>query len=231
MANQNIDIVLRAIDDATATIKKVGGAISDLPKTATTAGNKIASSMEKAKGTFEAHQGTIAKVGAVSGVAFGVLSSSINGAIQDASNLNNSLVGLKSIVEGTGNDFSKAKKVVQSFTADGLVTAEQAATSLKNLIAKGFSLDQAEQLMIRFKDSAAFGRQAALGLGEAIAGATEGIKNENSMLVDNAGVTKNVSVMVAEYAKAHGLKETALTNAQKNEAVYQGILKETRFQL
>ena len=51
------------------------------------------------------------------------------------------------------------------------------------------------------------------------------------MLVDNAGVTKNVSVMVTEYAKSLGIKENALTAAQRNEAVYQGILKETKFQV
>jgi hypothetical protein len=48
--------------------------------------------------------------------------------------------------------------------------------------------------MNRFKDSAAFGKQGALSFGEAIRGATEGIKNGNSILVDNAGVTKNLSV-------------------------------------
>lgn len=31
--------------------------------------------------------------------------------------------------------------------------------------------------------------------------ATEGLKNENSILVDNAGVTKNVAKMREEYAK------------------------------
>jgi hypothetical protein len=41
--------------------------------------------------------------------------------------------------------------------------------------------------MNRFKDSAAFGRQGALEFGQAIVGATEGIKNGNSALVDNAG--------------------------------------------
>lgn len=58
-------------------------------------------------------------------------------------------------------------------------------------------------MMNRFKDSAAFGRQSSLSLGEAVKSATEGIKNENSILVDNAGVTKNVSMMWEEYADAH----------------------------
>jgi hypothetical protein len=200
-SNQNIDIVIKAVDEATAVLKKINGGISTLPETAKTAASKVNDAMLKMKEGAQKHAETLTKVGAIGGVAFAGISMGISQTIQDASNLNNSLIGLKSIVEGTGKDFNKAKDIVQRFTQDGLVSTSEAATSLKNLIAKGFSLDQAEQMMNRFKDSAAFGRQAALGLGEAIAGATEGIKNENSMLVDNAGVTKNVSVMVAEYAK------------------------------
>ena len=35
---------------------------------------------------------------------------------------------------------------------------------------------------------------------------TEGLKNENSILVDNAGVTKNVAKMWEDYAKAIGVQ-------------------------
>ncbi len=51
------------------------------------------------------------------------------------------------------------------------------------------------------------------------------------MLVDNAGVTKNVAKMWEEYAKAHQLKTDQLTLAQKREAEYQGVIKETAFQV
>lgn len=50
------------------------------------------------------------------------------------------------------------------------------------------------------------------------------------MLVDNAGVTKNVAKMWEEYARANGLSAAAMTQAQKVEAEYQGILRETAAQ-
>lgn len=106
-----------------------------------------------------------------------------------------------------------------------------AATSLKNLLSRGYGLQEASVIMDRFKDSASFGRQSSLELGEAIRGATEGLKNENSILVDNAGVTKNVSMMWKEYADSIGVGVGSLTLAQKREAEYQGILKETQFQV
>ncbi len=60
--------------------------------------------------------------------------------------------------------------------------------------------------------------------------ATEGIKNENSILVDNAGVTKNVAKMWEDYAKKIGVTTTSLTQAQKVQAEYEGIMAETAMQ-
>jgi hypothetical protein len=141
------------------------------------------------------------------------------------------MTGLKSIVIGTGNDFSQAQKFIEGFTQDGLVPASDAATALKNLLSRGFGMGEASDILNRLKDSAAFGRQASLSLGEAIKGATEGIKNENSVLVDNAGVTKNVSKMWEDYAKTIGKSANELTVAEKRQAEYAGIMEETRFQV
>jgi hypothetical protein len=68
-------------------------------------------------------------------------------------------------------------------------------------------------------------------MGEAVVTATEGLKNENSVLVDNAGVTKNVSKMWEEYAKAHGKSVTSLTQGEKIQAEYNGVMAETEAQM
>jgi hypothetical protein len=111
------------------------------------------------------------------------------------------------------------------------VTTQEAATSLKNLLSRGYNLDESIKLMDAFKNSATYGRQASLGLGEAVQTATEGLKNENSILVDNAGVTKNVAKMWEEYAKAQGKSMKDLTDAEKRQAEFNGIMQETRFQM
>lgn len=141
------------------------------------------------------------------------------------------MVGLRSIVDGTGNSFGTAQKELDSFISDGLVPLSDASTGLKNLLQRGFSLEESIDILNRFKDSAAFGRQASLELGEAVKTATEGIKNENSILVDNAGVTKNVSVMWKEYAAELGVGVQELTIAQKRQAEYNGIMQETQHQV
>lgn len=171
------------------------------------------------------------KLAIVAGLAFYKISSAISSGIKAFNDFNNSMVGLRSVVQGTGNDFSQAQGFIDNFTADGLMSASAAATGLKNLLARGFGLAEATTILNRFKDSAAFGRQASLSLDEAVKSATEGLKNENSILVDNAGVTKNVSVMWKEYAAELGKGVDSLTAAEKRQAEYNGIIKETRFQL
>lgn len=140
-------------------------------------------------------------------------------------------VGMQSIAEGQGRNFAEAKKFIQDYISDGLVPATEAVTAYKNLAMRGYTDDQIVVTMKRLKDSAAFGRQASLSMGEAIRSATEGLKNENSILVDNAGVTKNVSMMWKDYAKARGIAYTELTKEQKIQAEVNGIMEETRFQI
>ncbi len=140
--------------------------------------------------------------------------------------------GLESVANRTGVGIEKAYAAVKKLTSDGSLTDSQASTALKNLFAFGLTdVDKAVALIERFKDSAAFGRQASLDFGEAVVSATEGLKNENSALVDNAGVTKNVAKMYEEYADKIGVAYTSLTQSQKVQAAYNGILKETTNQL
>lgn len=177
-------------------------------------------------------KGSLLKLAGAVGLAFGV-GAIINfgkESVKAASELNNAWIGLQSIVEGQGRSFGKAKSFIEEYISDGLVPLENAVAAYKNLAARGYDDKQIRQLMLALKDSASFGRQSSYALGEAIQTATEGLKNENSILVDNAGVTKNVSIMWREYAKSIGVGERSLTLAQRRQAEVNGILEETRFQ-
>lgn len=95
---------------------------------------------------------------------------------------------------------------------------------------RGYDTSQIEKVLVALKDSATYSRQASYGLGEAVATASEGLKNENSIVVDNAGVTKNVAKMWEDYAKSIGKTTNNLTQAEKIQAEVNGILEETKFQ-
>lgn len=193
--------------------------------------NEVKVHLKKGSSDIQKHAKDYDKLAIVAGYAFTKVVGAVKSGVDAFNDYKNAMTGLKSISEGTGNSFGQAQKFIEEFTSDGLVPASNAATALKNLLSRGFGMDEAADIMSRFKDSAAFGRQSALSLGEAIRSATEGLKNENSILVDNAGVTKNVSKMWDEYAQTIGKSVNDLTLAEKRQAEYNGILKETQHQV
>lgn len=176
---------------------------------------------------------TFASLGKTLAVVFGItqIIRFADASIDATTELENAMMGLQSIVEGQGRSFKKAKKFIDEYISDGLVPATNAVTAYKNLASRGYSDEQIQQVMLRLKDSAAFGRQSSLTLGQAVQSATEGLKNENSILVDNAGVTKNVAKMWDDYAKSIGTSANNLTKQQKIQAEVTGIMEETKFQM
>lgn len=147
-----------------------------------------------------------------------------------ATETSNAWIGLNSILTGQGRSFDNAKKFIQEYVSDGLVPLNNAVAAYKNLALRGYSSDQIEKTMTALKNSATFARQSTYSLGDAVQTATEGLKNENSVVVDNAGVTKNVAKMWEDYAKSIGKTTNQLTQAEKIQAEVNGILEETKFQ-
>ncbi|WP_425005778.1 hypothetical protein [Mycolicibacterium sp. S3B2] len=181
LSNNELTITIRAVDEASAALKRVRDDVDGVSKS----GDRNTGVMQKLKASWA----PIAAVTVAAGVAFSGASQSIGTAITAANNLQGALTGLSSVSRAFGADQNRANQAARELASDGLMSVAESATGLKNLLAAGFNLDQAITLMNRFKDSAAFNRQAALGFGQAVASATEGIKNGNSILVDNAGVT------------------------------------------
>lgn len=151
--------------------------------------------------------------------------------VEVASETQSAWKGLSSILNGQGKSFASANDFIQEYISDGLIPLNNAVTAYKNLAARGYSTEQIESVLTSLKDAAAFGRQASYSYGDAITSATEGLKNENSILVDNAGVTKNVSKMWEDYADSIGTTRDKLTDQQKIQAEVNGIINETKWQV
>lgn len=172
--------------------------------------------------------GSLKAVGVAIAGAF--VTKAIKNCIDEAEKLQNAMTGLKSIMDGQGKSYSAAQRFIKSYTEDGLIPQTEAITAYKNLALRGYKTDQIEKVMTALKDSATYSRQSSYSLGEAVQSAAEGLKNENSILVDNAGVTKNVAKMWEDYAKSIGKTTNNLTQQEKIEAEVNGILEETKFQ-
>jgi hypothetical protein len=156
-------------------------------------------------------------------VAMGLfLKSSIDASIK----MENSLTGLATVARAFNQDQEATTAAAKSLAQDGLMSVADAASGLKNLLATGFSLPEATNLMKAFKDSAAFNRQGMLGFGEAIVGATQGIKNQNSIMVDNVGISKNLSIILKEQGLSVNDLQNVTSDASVRQKLYNGLLKE-----
>ncbi len=147
-------------------------------------------------------------------------------AVGEAIKLENALIGLQSVAAGTGNDVAFITSAAKELSKDGLIPLADTAASLKNLLASGLSAEESVKTFKVLRDSASFGRQGMLDLGEAIKGATDGIKNGNSVMVDNAGITKNLSILYKEYADSIDKTVGSLSEAEKTQAIYTGLQRE-----
>ncbi|UNQ40951.1 hypothetical protein MPC38_06785 [Prescottella equi] len=186
----------------------------------------VRQSTDRMKNSLDGVPESIAAIGTAY-LSITSLSNFLTDSIDEANRMQASMLGLTTISNAYGQSAITARSASKQLAEDGLMSVTEAGTALKNLLASGFSLDEAITLVNRFKDTAAFGRQSALGFGEAITSATEGIKNGNSILVDNAGVTKNLSVILQEAGKSQQDVMNVTSDASVRQALYNGLLKET----
>jgi hypothetical protein len=234
---ENLNGLAKAAKGATEDVKATGTAanvagdkLKKVGEEAGTAGGKFQKFGADAQGSSQTATMAFAAVAVAAKTAFDGIKNSVNNGIAAIQQYQAAMIGLNSVAQGKGIGETELQAAT-SKVVDAFFDASSAATAYKNLLTRGFSLDQATNAILRLKDSAAFGRQSSLGFAQSIVSATEGLRNENSVLVDNAGVTKNVAKMWEEYAKARGVATTSLTQAQKVEAEYQGIMQETTLQV
>jgi hypothetical protein len=136
------------------------------------------------------------------------------------------LQGLKAVAISTGTSFETMRSISVDLEQRGFLSIGGSAAAFKNLAASNLTLNETVAVLKALTDAAAFNRQGTLSMEEAIVGATQGIKNQNSIMIDNAGITKNVSVMYREFALSVGKTSGSLTEAEKRQAIVNGILQE-----
>ena len=220
------ELIVRIRVAADGSSEELDGLIDELAAFAAQAQKSGGQAEKAAKNTAAAW----ATLSASAVVAFRTITGAIQSGIEASNAYAAAVKGLNGVADGAGIGQQEMQQALDAVT-DEFFSATAAATSFKNLLSRGYTLDKATRTITNLKNAAAFGRQSSLSLSQAVVSATEGIRNENSILVDNAGVTKNVAKMWEEYAKARGVATTSLTQAQKVEAEYLGIMEETRFQM
>lgn len=232
MTNRNIDlsVKIKALVDGLKDVSNLGRELSDLVKTGQ---QKIPDNTEKLRDGINSTNIAVRSLyRSLTGLlSVGLITQFTRSSVQEFAKAESSFRGLESVANFAGVGIGRAMEEATKLAADGLITVQDASKSLQNLLSRGYSIEEAVTTLNRLKDSAAFNRQAHLSLGEAVVTASEGLKNENSILVDNAGVTKNVSILWKEYAEQIGKTVGNLTQQEKVQAEVTGIMRETEAQL
>lgn len=154
----------------------------------------------------------------------------ITSAIEDGVNkyntYTNSMKALQKTATATNNSMTEIEDTIKDVNQLKLMDDSDVIASTKNLLTYGFTVKQTGEILKVLQDAAVGNRQANYTLSEAVRVTTEGIRMENSVLSDAAGVQKNISKMYEDYAKKIGKSTDALTQAEKAQAVYNGIMDE-----
>lgn len=170
-AEETLESVKRAAEEMGASVKRIGQDAGSAFKPMTDGAMEAAAAQAALSAAAAAAFQTV--IGAVkSGTeAYNAYTAAVN--------------GLDSVANGRGIGAQEMNMALSGVT-DAFFSATAAATAYKNLLSRGYSLEQATTTIKRLKDAAAYGRQANLSLEEAVVNATEGIRQENSVLVKAA---------------------------------------------
>lgn len=180
----------------------------------------------KAMGLLRGPVGIIAGLGALS-LAAKAASESMEYlnqvAVPAAGKAEASWKSLQIVTERTGNSIREASETVRRFD-DALTSATSAQQAVRIFNTMEVSQRRQIELMDSMRDGlVAMGNEANANLPLM----ARAIKQQNSELLDNMGVVSNIEQMHKRYAAALGTTVDKLTDAQREEAVMQGVLQET----
>ena len=178
----------------------------------------------RAASSLQGFTSAIAALG--SGVAFNRLKSTITTLADEAHRLSMSYSGLAEVARATNVDVEAAVDLAEELANRWGLNKAVLADTVKTYLTAGLTLEQTRDIIIATADAAVYNREAHLQWDEAIRQVAQGIKMGNSNLTDAAGITTNLSVMYERYAKTIGKTAATLTEAEKIQAAYNGIMQE-----
>ncbi len=154
------------------------------------------------------------------------ITSAVDEGVQKYISYTNSMQALQKTAKATNNSMTEIESTIEDVNKLKLMDDSDVTAATKNLLTYGFTVKQTGEILKVLQDAAVGNRQANYTLSEAVRVTTEGIRMENSVLSDAAGVQKNISKMYEDYAKSIGKSTDALTQSEKAQAVYNGIMDE-----
>ena len=204
------------------------GVASAIASTTTRAAAQSAAFIRLGKSILKVQQ-TIARIRnamLVYGFAIHAIIDPVTRMIRKAAELEKGTTALNIVGTRLGMSLGAVNKAARSLTEDGLINIAQGSLALSRILTTGIGLPKAVELLKAFKDAAVFGGQGTRSLNDNLIVAIDGFRNFMSRALDNIGITKNASVIMAEYGRSVGRSVESMTELERHQALANGLIKE-----
>jgi hypothetical protein len=207
--------------------------------------NEVKSEMGKLKGSSEISGGAMAGAFMKAQIALEALKAAVNlagraissvvgyfdNASQAALDYDKALTTLGIVSERLGVSQDKAKEAATLLAKELKIGVGTAAEGLQNLFQSGLGLEEATELMKRFTNEAMTGKASTISLDQAVNNLAFAYKTESSALGNMSGISENFTNIIEMGAKAMGKQVSQLTEAEKAQAKYRGMIELTNLTL
>jgi len=196
--------------------------------------NKVSDSISKTKSSADeasVSTGKLASAFAVAGLAVDAIESSLtkveaifSDSIKTATDYQRSLQGVQAVGAELGQSTDQITAAVKRLTNDGLLNTKQAADALRNVMQRGFNVEEATKAVEAMKNFGSFGKKSQEDLGAAIDSATLGWRHQRSVMMENAGFLETFQQVWQKYADSQGRSVASLSDAEKHQAELNAVL-------
>ena len=216
--NKELQIVLKAVDNASSEMKKVSKAL-----------NGMSTDVKQTSSSF----GSMAKAVTVGNLAYGViagtvskLASGLSGLIKESISLTGQLGQSKAVIYKLGENNNWTKKQIDSLVKSIRDENKDMLTSIeltKTAIMTNMSEKQALEIVARGRDVAAASNRNS---NDAIKAMMQAVVKLRPELLSEYGIEMNLVKVYKDASSQLGIKTSELTYAQKTHAMYNAIIGE-----
>ena len=217
-SNKELQIILKAVDNASSEIKKVGKAL-----------NGVSLDAKQSSSSF----GSMAKAVTVGNLAYGAIAGTVSklargfsGLIKESISLTGQLGQSKAVIYKLGENNNWTRKQIDGLVKSIRMENKDMLTSIeltKTAIMTNMSEKQALEIVARGRDVAAASNKNS---NDAIKAMMQAVVKLRPELLSEYGIEMNLVKVYKDVSSELGIKTSELTYAQKTQAMYNAIIGE-----
>lgn len=213
MPDQNIDIAIRAKNQASSTLKQVKADVQGLDSLAKTASGGL--------GGIAAGLGIGATVALV-----GQVTSAIDEMAQSADRLDRLRGSFDSLAQGAGQSSDQMLQAMRA-ASNGMIADSDLILSANKAMLLGVA-DSGEELAALLRVAQARGQAMGLSVTQAFSDIVTGLGRESALILDNLGITVDLTSVMDNYAKSLGVAADQLDAAQRKQALLNEVMRQSQ---